>query len=248
MCIWHDAVAPVRRNVAILSCSDSHPASASRAAVTTTNGRIAKNLTRSCLRQRCGQLRRTRRGACGTTAATHDGNGGCRGLSEATPGRRGRRVSDAGPSQRWEQSGDGAAGFSAPTGGNSAGTLGWRGRETPKRAVFPEVHALSGWRISCSHGWRASRVSRSSLFDRADAGSWAKRQPAVQGLLFRHDVRRVPASGLHDVRKRERPRQLQNRRRWSGRVCSRRRAAHRCCSGRAEHPRRCSVPVGPFAY
>jgi hypothetical protein len=38
----------------------------------------------------------------------------------------GGESSDAGPSQRWEQGGDDAAGFSAPTDGNSAGTLGWR--------------------------------------------------------------------------------------------------------------------------
>jgi hypothetical protein len=117
-----------------------------------------------------------------------------------------------------------------------------------KRPGFPEVPTFSGWRSSCPYGWRASRVSSSSLFDRADAGIWTKRQPAVQGLVSRHHVRGVPASGLNDVPKRERPRQLQKRRRRGGRVCSRRRAAHRCCSGCAERPRCSSVPIGPFAY
>jgi hypothetical protein len=122
------------------------------------------------------------------------------------------------------------------------------GGETLKRSGFPEVPTFSGWRSSCPCGWRASRVSSSSLFDRADAGIWAKRQPAVQGLVSRHHVHGVPASGLHDVRKRERPRQLQKRRRRGRGVCSRRRAAHRCCSGCAERPRCSSVPVGPSAY
>ena len=61
------------------------------------------------------------------------------------------------------------------------------------------VSRFSGWRRSCPYGWRASRVSNSSLVDRADAGSWAKRQPAVQGLVSGRDVRGVPASGIHDV-------------------------------------------------
>jgi hypothetical protein len=122
------------------------------------------------------------------------------------------------------------------------------GRETFKRSEFPGVPAFSGWRSSCPYGWRVSCVSSSSLFDRADAGIWAERQPAVPGLVSRHHVRGVPASGLSDVPERERPRQLQKRRRWGGRVCSRTRAAHRRCSGRAERPRCSSVPVGPFAY
>ena len=113
---------------------------------------------------------------------------------------------------------------------------------------LPEVPAFSGWRSSCPYGWRVSRVSSRSLFDRADAGIWTERQPAVPGLVSRHHVRGVPASGLSDVPKRERPRQLQKRRRWGGRVCSRRRAAHHRCSGRAERPRCSSVSVGRFAY
>ena len=122
------------------------------------------------------------------------------------------------------------------------------GGETLKRTGFRGVPAFSGWRNYCPYRRRASRVSSSSLFDRPDAGIGTKRQPPVQGLVFRHDVRRVPASGLNDVTKRERPRQLQNRRRWVDRVCSRRCAAHHCCSGRAERRRRSSVPIGPFAY
>ena len=142
---------------------------------------------------------------------------------------------------------DGAAGFSAPTGEiPQAGVAG--GGEILKRSGFPEVPAFLAGAALALLGWRASRVSRSSLFDRADAGSWAKRQPAVQGLVSRRHVRGVPTSGLNDVPKPERPGQLQNRRRRGGRVCSRRRAAHRCCAGRAERPRGSSVPVGPFAY
>ena len=76
--------------------------------------------------------------------------------------------------------------------------------------------------------WRASRVSSSSLFDRADAGSRAKRRLAVQGLVSRRHVRRrarirdsttSPSVSADDT--------LQKRRRRGSRVCSRRRAAHR---------------------
>jgi hypothetical protein len=142
---------------------------------------------------------------------------------------------------------DGAAGFSAPTGEIPQVRLAGGG-ETLKRSGFPAVTASSSWRSSCPYQWRASRVSSRSLFDRADAGSWAKRQPAVQGLVSRHHVRRVPASGLHHVPKRERPRQLQNRRRRDGCVCSRRRAANRRRSGRAERRRCSTLPTSPFAY
>jgi len=107
---------------------------------------------------------------------------------------------------------------------------------------------LSDWRRSCPYEWRVSRVSSRSLFDRADAGGWAKRQLAVQGLVSRHHVRGVSASRLDDVSKHERRRQLQHPCRRSGRVCSRRCAAHHCCSRRAERPRSSSVPIVLFAY
>jgi len=140
---------------------------------------------------------------------------------------------------------DGAAGFSVPTCEiPQAGPAG--GGETLKSSGFPEVPCRSGWRSSCRSGWRVSRVSSSSLFDRADAGSWAKRRPDVHGRVSRHDVRGMPASGLN-IPQREHPQQLQNRRRRGGRVCSRRRAAHGCCPRGAERPRCSSVPIGPFA-
>jgi hypothetical protein len=94
-------------------------------------------------------------------------------------------------------------GFSALT-GEIPQVLLADGRGTLKRSDFRGVLAFSGWRSSCPYGWRAYRVSSSSLFDRADAGSWAKRQPTVQGLVSRRHVRGVPASGLNGVPKRER--------------------------------------------
>jgi hypothetical protein len=60
---------------------------------------------------------------------------------------------------------------------------------------FPASPAFSGWRSSCPSGWRASRVSSSALLDRADAVSWTQHKPAVPCLVFRGDVRGMPASG-----------------------------------------------------
>ena len=72
----------------------------------------------------------------------------------------------------------------------------WQNRQEPEgsRAIDP----VRGWRNSCPGYRRVSRVSSSSSFDRADAGRWAERWPAVQGLVSRGHVDGVPASGLND--------------------------------------------------
>ena len=150
-------------------------------------------------------------------------------------------------SRTGRQCGNRTAEFSAPTGKIPQARL-TGGRETLKRSGFPEAPRLFWLAQLLPYGWRASGVSSSSLFDRADAGSWARRRPALQGLVSPRHLCGVSTSGLNDVRKRERPRQLRKRCRGGGRVCPRRCAPHGCCSGRSERPRGSSVPIGPSAY
>jgi hypothetical protein len=135
-----------------------------------------------------------------------------------------------------------AGGFSAPTGEIPQVPLSNRG-EPVKTSAFSEISALSGWRSSCPCGWRASRVSSSSLFDRADAGSRAKRQLVVQGLVSRRHVDGLPASGVNDVPERARRRHLRQRGSRSGRVRPRGRSAHGPSARRPERSRCSSVPT-----
>ena len=165
-----------------------------------------------------------------------------------TPRARGIRTGPMQDDERREREQgceDAPGKFPPPTREIPQGSLPRR-RQASKALEFLPIERRWGWRRSCPWEWRVSRVSSRPLFDRADAGSRAKRQPAVRGLVSRHHVRGVPASGLNDVPNRERRRQL--RRRRGGRVCSRGRAAHRCWSGRAERRRGFSVPIAPFAY